>query len=83
MSFNDKELQECTVAFLSVGFILGGAAAFMWGLTFMLNNGTPPDNYRKSFDRTLECREKVKTSANIDVICGKTPQWSDFIKGNK
>ena len=83
MSFNDKEGQEAIVAFLSVGFMLGGAAAFLWVINFMAINGTPQDNYRKSFDRTMECREKVKTSADIDVICGKIPQWSDFIKESK
>jgi hypothetical protein len=83
MSFNDKELQECTVAFLSVGFMLGGAATFIWAVTFMFNSGSPQYNYRRSFDRTMECREKVKTSADIDVICGKIPQWSDFIKDSK
>ena len=80
MSFNDKELQDATYCFPSVGFMLGGVAAFLWAINFMASNGTPQDNYRKSFDRTMECREKVKTSTNIDVICGKIPQWSEFTK---
>ena len=83
MSFNDKEGQEAILAFRSVGFMLGGVAAFLWVINFMASNGTPQDNYRKSFDRTMECREKVKTSTNIDVICGKIPQWSEFKKERK
>jgi hypothetical protein len=83
MYFNDKEFKDAIAAFLSVGFILGGAASLIWSITFMFNSGTPQENYRKSFDRTMKCREKVKTSANNDIICGKIPQWSDFIKESK
>ena len=83
MSFNDKETQEATAAFLSAGFMIGSVAVLLWAITFMSNSGTPQENYRKSFDRTMECREKVKTPTNIDVICGKIPQWSEFKKESK
>jgi len=32
---------------------------------------------------TLECREKIKTPTDIDAICGKIPQWSEFVKESK
>jgi hypothetical protein len=58
--------------------VTGGIGIFIAALTFSSNYGTTEYNYRKSFDRTMECREKVKTPTNIDVICGKIPQWSEF-----
>jgi hypothetical protein len=67
---NDK-----VVAILSIGFVTGS-------LIFVTNYGSPQGNYRKSFDRTIECREKVKTQ-NVDLICGKIPQWSEFVKGDE
>ena len=41
---------------------------------------SPPANYRKTFDRTIECRQALKPeqSKDVDAICGKLPQWSDF-----
>jgi hypothetical protein len=76
-------MDETTSAFLSLGFGFGCLAAFVASLTFSSNYGSAKYNYRKSFDRTMECREKVKTPTNIDVICGKIPQWYDFIKESK
>jgi hypothetical protein len=76
-------MNEATSTFLLLGFGFGGLAAFITALTFASNYGTPEDNYRKSFDRTMECREKVKTPTDIDVICGKIPQWSEFKKESK
>lgn len=68
--------------FLSVGFATGGVGIFFSALLLVKNYGSPQDNYRKSFDRTIECREKVKTQ-NVDLICGKIPQWSEFVKGDE
>lgn len=68
---------------LALGLASGGVAAFFSGMAFVTNYGSPQDNYRKSFDRTLECREKVKTPTDIDAICGKIPQWSEFVKESK
>ena len=68
---------------LAMGFGFGGVGAFITALTFTSNYGTAGYNYRKSFDRTMECREKVKTPTNIDVVCGKIPQWSEFKKESK
>jgi hypothetical protein len=76
-------MNEFISACLTVGFVTGGVAAFFTALAYTINNGTPQDNYRKSFDRTLECREKVKTPTDIDAICGKIPQWSEFVKESK
>jgi hypothetical protein len=41
---------------------------------------TPSANYRKTFDRTIECRQALKPeqSKDVDAICGKLPRWSDF-----
>jgi hypothetical protein len=76
-------MNEYIRAALALGFSCGGFAAFITSLAFLSNYGSPQDNYRKSFDRTMECREKVKTPTNIDVICGKIPQWSEFKKEEK
>jgi hypothetical protein len=83
MSFNSRESEEAIAGFLSVGFMFGGAASLLFAVAFLFNHGTSRDNYRKSFDRTMECRERVKTSTNIDAICGKIPQWSEFIRESK
>jgi len=68
---------------LATGFAFASVGAFFAALTFTSNYGSPQDNYRKSFDRTIECREKVKTQTDVDVICGKIPQWSEFVKEAK
>lgn len=68
---------------LAAGFAFGGVGVFFATLTFTSNYGSPQDNYRKSFDKTIECREKVKTPTDVDVICGKIPQWSEFAKETK
>jgi hypothetical protein len=73
-------MNEFLSTMFALGFATGGIGIFVASLTFSSNYGTPEDNYRKSFDRTMECREKVKTPTNIDVICGKIPQWSEFVK---
>jgi hypothetical protein len=83
MSSNNREYEEAIGSFLSFGFMMGGASLFFFALAFLFNHGTSQDNYRKSFDRTMECRERVKTSTNIDAICGKIPQWSEFIEESK
>ena len=54
-----------------------------FGVTFIGHEKlqhTPPANYRKTFDRTIECRQALKPehSEDVDAICGKLPQWSDF-----
>jgi hypothetical protein len=67
----------------AVAFACAGCAAFITAGTFASNYGSPQDNYRKSFNRTIECREKVNTPTNIDVICGRIPQWSEFVKESK
>jgi hypothetical protein len=83
MSSNKREYEEALAGFLSVGLMLGGASLVLFAVAFLFHHGTSRDNYRKSFDRTMECRERVKISTNIDAICGKIPQWSEFIKEEK
>lgn len=41
---------------------------------------SPPANYRKTFDKTIECRQALspEKSKAVDTICGKLPQWSEF-----
>ena len=68
---------------IAMGFATGAIGAVITSLTFASNYGTPQENYRKSFDKTIECREKVKTPTDIDVICGKIPQWSEFMRESK
>jgi hypothetical protein len=76
-------MNESTSTFLALGFSLSSLAAVITALTFTSNYGTPQENYRKSFDKTMECREKIKTPTNIDVVCGKIPQWSEFMRESK
>ena len=73
-------MNEFIASALAFGFSCVGVGVFVSSLVFSINYGSPQDNYRKSFDRTLECREKVKTSTDVDAICGKIPQWSEFLK---
>jgi len=68
---------------LALGFSFGCIGVAFASVVFMFNHGTPQEYYRKSFDRTMECREKVKTPTDIDVICGKIPQWSEFVRESK
>jgi hypothetical protein len=76
-------MNEFLSTMFALGVSCGGVGVAFAAVVFMFNHGTPEDNYRKSFDRTMECREKVKTPTNIDVICGKIPQWSEFKKESK
>lgn len=73
-------MNEFIATALAFGFSGVGVGVFVSSLVFSINYGSPQDNYRKSFDRSLECREKVKTSTDVDAICGKIPQWSEFVK---
>jgi hypothetical protein len=76
-------MTELTSALLAMGFASGGVGVFFAALVFAFNYGSPQENYRKTFDKTIECREKVKTPTDIDAICGKVPQWSEFVKETK
>lgn len=76
-------MDEFVSTMIALGFSCGGLGVLFAAVAFMFNHGTPQENYRKSFDKTMECREKVKTPTNIDVICGKIPQWSEFVKESK
>lgn len=42
---------------------------------------SPNYNYRQSFDRVIECRRfTTKPDVDVDAICGKLPQWSEFVE---
>ena len=76
-------MDEFIAAMLALGFSCGSIGVLSASVVFIFNHGTPQENYRKSFDKTIECREKVKTPTDIDAICGKIPQWSEFVKETK
>jgi hypothetical protein len=59
------------------------ALSFFIFLAFIIYTSiqhSPSANYRKTFDKTIECRQALKAeeSKDVDAICGKLPQWSYF-----
>lgn len=62
--------------------LVGSLGTLFFSMSWISQNGSPQQNYRQSFDKVIECRQASKASANLDEICGKIPQWSDFVKEN-
>jgi hypothetical protein len=47
--------------------------------------GSPSDQYFRTLKTVMDCRQTVKPQnvAELDAICGKIPQISDFVKEDK
>ena len=56
----------------------------IFGLRFLTYIGSPQDQYFRTLDKVTECRDTNSQKVEkLDVICGKIPQVSDFIKEEK
>lgn len=66
---------------IGFGFLAGALGTLFFSIGWLTQLGSPQLNYRQSFDKVIECRQASKASGNLDEICGKIPQWSEFVKG--
>jgi hypothetical protein len=77
-----NSIQEATsvviAVFLPAGVVFGGLG---YGAYIF----SPQNQYYTTLKTVMECRKETKPQKveNLDVICGKIPQISDFIKEDK
>lgn len=68
----------------SDNFILCYCVTLLFGLMGFVGYGaiknSPESFYRETFNRSISCRETIglKQITNLDYICGKLPQISEF-----
>ena len=56
----------------------------IFGFRFLTYIGSPPDQYFTTLDKVMECRDTNSQKVEeLDAICGKIPQVSEFIKEEK
>ena len=58
---------------------------FFGGLVYGAYIGSPQNQYFTTLKTVMECRKATNSQKveDLDVICGKIPQISDFIKEEK
>lgn len=74
---------EGSIAFVIAVFLPLGV--FFGGLGYGVYITSPQNQYFTTLKTVMECRKETKPqkAEDLDVICGKIPQISDFIKEDK
>jgi hypothetical protein len=77
-----NQIEEAISFFIS--FILP-VCVICGGIGYFAYIGSPQDQYFTTLKTVMECRKATKPQKveELDVICGKIPQVSDFIKEEK
>jgi hypothetical protein len=74
---------EESISFFIAVFL--GPCIIFGCLGYFVYIGSPQNQYFTTLKTVMECRKATKPQKveELDVICGKIPQWSDFIKESK
>ena len=78
MSDESKDFLGLFLGMVSVGMLV------VFGFRFLSYIGSPEDQYFTTLDKVMECRDTNSQKVEeLDAICGKIPQVSEFIEENK
>jgi len=77
-----NQIKESTSFFIAV-FL--GPCIILGSLGYAVYISSPQNQYFTTLKTVMECRKATKPQKveELDVICGKIPQVSDFIKEEK
>ena len=78
MSDESKDFLGLFLGLASVGMLM------VFGFRFLSYIGSSEDQYFTTLDKVMECRDTNSQKVEeLDAICGKIPQVSEFIKESK